>query len=205
MTNQPVTLQDRVRTSTKTWMDNIGMALYRAHIHPDFITLLGLVFVLAASVFIARGQLQLGGLILLLGLPLDALDGAVARAMGRTGKFGGVLDSTLDRYADSFIFAALGYYYAAQVRLDYLLLALAALIGSFAVSYVRARAGEAGLSVKIGLFDRMVRIIIILTMLLISSLVELGLGVLAIGTNFTALQRLWYVYKLNREVHKDGV
>jgi len=205
MTNQPVTLQDRVRTSTKTWMDNIGMALHRAHIHPDFITLLGLVFVLAASVFIARGQLQLGGLILLLGLPLDALDGAVARAMGRTGKFGGVLDSTLDRYADSFIFAALGYYYAAQVRLDYLLLALAALIGSFAVSYVRARAGEAGLSVKIGLFDRMVRIIIILTMLLISSLVELGLGMLAIGTNFTALQRLWYVYKLNREVHKDGV
>jgi CDP-diacylglycerol--glycerol-3-phosphate 3-phosphatidyltransferase len=204
-TEHPVTLQDRVRAFTARWMERIGTALHRAHIHPDFITLLGLVFVLVAAVFIARGQLQLGGLILLLGLPLDALDGAVARAMGRAGKFGSVLDSTLDRYADSFIFAALGYYYASQDRLDYLLLAMAALIGSFGVSYVRARAGEAGISVRVGLFDRMVRIIIILTMLLISSLAELGLGVLAIGTNFTALQRLWYVYKLHREVPKNGV
>lgn len=203
--SHPITLQDRVRAYTKIWMERIGAALYRAHIHPDFITLLGLGFVLAAAVFIAQAQLQLGGLILLLGLPLDALDGAVARAMGRTGKFGSVLDSTLDRYADSFIFAALGYYYAAQDRLDYLLLALAALIGSFAVSYVRARAGEAGLTVRVGLFDRMMRIIIILTMLLIPSLVVVGLWVLAMGANFTALQRLWYVYKLNREVHKDGV
>ena len=181
------------------------MALYRAGVHPDVITLLGLILVLVAAVFIARAALQVGGLILLLGLPLDALDGAVARAGRRTGKFGGVLDSTLDRYADSFIFAALGYYYAAQDRLDYLLLALAALAGSFAVSYVRARAGEAGLTVRVGLFDRMVRIIIILTMLLIPSLVVVGLWVLAIGTNVTALQRLWYVYRLNREVQEDGV
>jgi phosphatidylglycerophosphate synthase len=203
--NHPVTLQDRARAFTKTWLENIGAALHRAHVHPDAITLLGLGMVVVAAVFIGRGELQLGGLILLLGLPLDALDGAVARAMGRTGKFGGVLDSTLDRYADSFIFAALGYYYAAQARLDYLLLAFAALIGSFVVSYVRARAGEAGLAVRVGLFDRMVRLIIILTMLLIPSLVVVGLWVLAIGTNFTGLQRLWYVYRLHREVHQDGV
>jgi phosphatidylglycerophosphate synthase len=203
--NHPVTLQDRVRAFTRTWLENIGAALHRARVHPDAITLLGLGMVVVAAVFIGRGELQLGGLILLLGLPLDALDGAVARAMGRTGKFGGVLDSTLDRYADSFIFAALGYYYAAQARLDYLLLAFAALIGSFVVSYVRARAGEAGLAVRVGLFDRMVRLIIILTMLLIPSLVVVGLWVLAIGTNVTGLQRLWYVYKLHREVHQDGV
>ncbi len=203
--NHPVTLQDRARAFTRTWLENIGAALHRAGIHPDTITLLGLVVVIVAAVFIGRGQLQIGGLVLLLGLPLDALDGAVARAMGRTDKFGGVLDSTLDRYADGFIFAALGYYYAAQDRLDYLLLAFAALIGSFAVSYVRARAGEAGMVVRIGVFDRMVRLAIILTMLLIPLLVDIGLWVLAIGANFTGLQRLWYVYKWNREAHKNGV
>lgn len=201
----PLTFQDRVRAFTSTWLERIGTALHRAGIHPDLITLAGLLFVVAAAVMIARGELQWGGVILLLGLPLDALDGAVARAMGRKGKFGGVLDSTLDRYADSLIFAALGYYYAAQDRLDYLLLALAALTGSFVVSYVRARAGEAGLSVRVGVFDRMVRIIIILTILLIPSLVAVGLWALAIGTNFTGLQRLWHVYKLNREAFQDEV
>jgi CDP-diacylglycerol--glycerol-3-phosphate 3-phosphatidyltransferase len=197
--NHPVTLQDRARALTKTWLEGAGMALHRAGIHPDTITLLGFALVCAAAVAIGLGQLQLGGVILLLGLPLDALDGAVARAMGRSDKFGGVFDSTLDRYADGLIFAGLGYHYAVQDQFDYLLLALAALIGSFVVSYVRARAGEAGLSVKIGLLDRFVRVIIIMTILLIPPLVGIGLWVLAIGGNFTALQRLWYVYRINRE------
>jgi phosphatidylglycerophosphate synthase len=204
-TNHPITLQDRVRGFTRTWLQKIGAALHRAGIHPDTITLLGLVVVGVAAFFIARGQLQLGGLILLLGLPLDALDGAVARAMGRTDQFGGVLDSTLDRYADGFIFAALGYYYAAQGRLDYLLLAFAALIGSFGVSYVRARAGQAGMDVRIGLLDRMVRVVIVVAMLLIPPLLDIGLWVLAIGANITSLQRVWYVFRLNREVPKNGV
>jgi len=95
-------------------------------------------------VFIAQGQFQLGAVILILGLPLDALDGAVARAMGRQDKFGGILDSTLDRYADALIFGGLSYYFAVHDQFDYLVLALAALTGSLLVSYVRARAGEAG-------------------------------------------------------------
>ena len=76
-----------------------------------------------------------------------------------------------------------------------MLLALAALIGSFVVSYVRARAGEAGLSVKIGLFDRFVRVIIIVLILFVPILLELGVVALAVGTNLTGLQRLWYVYR----------
>lgn len=132
---------------------------------------------------------------LILGLPLDALDGAIARAMQRRDNFGGLLDSTLDRYADGFIFAALGYYFASQNQLDNLVLALAALIGSYSVSYVRARAGEAGLSVKVGLFTRLERVAVLLPALLIPPLLVPGLWVLAIGTNFTGVQRVWFVYK----------
>jgi CDP-diacylglycerol--glycerol-3-phosphate 3-phosphatidyltransferase len=81
-----------------------------------------------------------------------------------------------------------------------LLLTMAALIGTFVVSYVRARAGEADLSVKIGLFSRFERVVVLLLMLLIPSLLIVGLWVLAIGTNLTSLQRLWYVYQhLDRE------
>jgi CDP-diacylglycerol--glycerol-3-phosphate 3-phosphatidyltransferase len=89
----------------------------------------------------------------------------------------------------------LSYHFAVLDRLDYMLLAQAALIGSFVVSYVRARAGEAGLSVKVGLLDRFVRVVIIVAVLLIPPLMPLGLWVLAIGANFTAFQRMWYVYR----------
>ncbi len=68
-------------------------------------------------------------------------------------------------------------------------------MGSFVVSYVRARAGEADLSVKIGLFSRFERVVTLLLMLLIPPLLTLGLWVLAVGTNVTGVQRLWYVFK----------
>jgi CDP-diacylglycerol--glycerol-3-phosphate 3-phosphatidyltransferase len=186
---------DWVRRQISVFMAWVGGTLHRLGVHPDVITLLGTGVVGIAAWFIAQGQFQLGGLILLLGLPLDAVDGAVARAMGRTGKFGGILDSTLDRYADAMIFGGLSYYFAVQDRHDLMLLALAALTGSLLVSYVRARAGEAGLSVKVGLLDRFVRVMIILTVLLLPDLLELGVWVLALGTNFTAIQRMWYVYR----------
>jgi CDP-diacylglycerol--glycerol-3-phosphate 3-phosphatidyltransferase len=195
MQNTPPTLTDRVRALTDSATRRAGEALHRAGIHPDLITIAGLIVVAIASVFIGSGQHQVGGVILVLGLPLDALDGAVARAMARKGKFGGLLDSTLDRYADALIFASLGYYFASHGRLDLLVLALAALVGSFMVSYVRARAGEAGLSVKAGLFTRLERVAIILPSLLIPPLLPVGLWILAVGTNITALQRLWFVYR----------
>jgi CDP-diacylglycerol---glycerol-3-phosphate 3-phosphatidyltransferase len=126
---------------------------------------------------------------------MDALDGAVARAMGRTDRRGAVLDSTLDRFADGFIYSGLAYYFAALDDLNYMLLALAALISGFVVSYVRARAGEAGLAVRVGLLDRMVRILILLAALLLPPLLLPALWVLAVGSAVTVFQRLWYVYK----------
>lgn len=195
MQTQEFIFTEWVRSVIRDRMGELGRTLHRMGVHPDMITLLGLVIVAIASVIIARGQFQLGGIILVLGLPLDAVDGAVARAMGRKGNFGGVLDSTLDRYADAFIFGGLSYHFAVLGQFDYMVLCFAALAGSFVVSYVRARAGEAGLSVKVGLLDRFVRVIIIIAVLLVPPLTILGLWVLAIGANFTALQRIWYVYR----------
>ena len=139
---------------------------------------------------------------LILSFPLDAVDGAVARAMNRSSVFGMVLDSTLDRYADGFIFASLSYYFAVQDRFDMMGLSLLALVGSFLVSYVRARADDAkvGVVTKVGLFTRVERVVVILVMILGVGLskqllfLEIGVLILAIGTNFTALQRLLFVY-----------
>ena len=196
MVDQPITLTDRLRSLTGVWMTRVGVWLHGWGLHPDVITLMGFGVVCLGAFVIGTGRLQLGAAVLLCGLPFDALDGAVARAMQRKNRFGGVLDSTLDRYADAIIFAGLGYYFAVRGEFTYLLLTYIALMGSFVVSYVRARAGEAGLSVKVGLFDRFVRLTVILTALFLPVLLIPALWILAVGTNITGLQRLWYVYRL---------
>ena len=201
--NHPATLTDRLRQLTHRPLDYIGRLLAGWGIHPDAVTIAGLVIVAAAAVLIAQGSFLAAGLLLLFSLPLDAVDGAVARAQNRSGRFGMVLDSTLDRYADGFIFAALGYYFAVQDRFDMLALALLALVGSFLVSYVRARAEDAkvGLRVTVGWFTRVERVIVILMMILAMGLfgnpiaLEIGTALLAVGVHLTALQRLLFVYR----------
>jgi CDP-diacylglycerol--glycerol-3-phosphate 3-phosphatidyltransferase len=193
--SNPPTLTDRVRGLMRGLLDPVAGGLHRLGVHPDAVTMAGLLLVFGAALLIGGGQIQMGGLLLLLALPLDAVDGALARTMQRSGQFGAVLDSSLDRYADGFIFASLSYYFAVHDRFDMLLLALAALLGSLLVSYVRARAEGIGVDIKIGLFTRLERTATILVMLLLPVLLEIGVLLLAIGTNFTALQRLWFVYR----------
>ncbi|MCY4073178.1 MAG: CDP-alcohol phosphatidyltransferase family protein [Chloroflexi bacterium] len=196
------TLTDKSRQRLRTPLDRIGLWLARSGVHPDAITVLGLLLVGLAALYIGAGDFLRGGVLLLLSLPLDALDGAVARAAQRQGSFGMVLDSTLDRYADGFIFAAFGYHFARHGRLEMLLLALFALIGSYLVSYVRARADDSkvAVGVTVGWFSRLERVLVILVMTLAAGILktvqplEIGLVVLAVGTNLTALQRLRYVY-----------
>lgn len=203
MENQrPATLTDYLRSLTEVPLNRIGKTLARLGIHPDLVTITGLILVGIAAVMIANGLFLVGGIMLLLSLPMDAIDGAVARAMERKSVFGMVLDSTLDRYADGFIFASLSYYFAIQDRYDMMGLSLLALMGSFLVSYVRARAEDVrvGVIVKVGLFTRVERVLVILVMILGVGILneirflEIGVLILAIGTNFTAMQRLLFVY-----------
>src|SRR5215831_8390299 len=109
-----------------TWLGQYGL---RLGLHPDFITLLGFGVVLVAAWLAAQGDFLLSGIVLVLGMPLDALDGAVARAMQRKNRFGGLLDSTLDRYADGCMFFGLAYYFAARGQLTEMSLAIVAMIG----------------------------------------------------------------------------
>ena len=200
---QPTTLTDRLRKLTDLPLARAGAFLARLGVHPDWITVAGLALIAVAACFLAAGQFLAAGLIFLLSAPLDALDGAVARAMNRRGSFGMVLDSTCDRYADALIFGAFSYYFAVLARLDMVLLALAALVGSYLVSYIRARADDAkvGVSATVGIFTRMERVIAALIMLFAAAALEsdapleIGLLILALGTNITALQRLRYVQK----------
>ncbi|MCY3907902.1 MAG: CDP-alcohol phosphatidyltransferase family protein [Anaerolineaceae bacterium] len=195
MIDRKATQGGRLRLLAARPLARVGLALHRLGVSADAVTLAGFALTLLAALFIARGRLQEGGLLLLISLPLDALDGAVARAAQRDSRFGGVLDSTLDRYADAAMFAALVYYFASLGQMEHLALALLALVGSYGVSYVRARAGEAGIELREGLFTRLERALVLLLALLIPGLLLPGLWLLALGCNLTALQRLWLVYR----------
>ncbi len=206
MSNQvhPVTLTDHARRLSKGLLAPIATRFHQWGVHPDVITVTGTLLVAVAAVAIAYEYLWLGGIIVLVGLPLDALDGAVARLRDKPRPFGAFLDSTLDRYADGLLFGSLAVYGEQTGSTLTLILALVALTGAFLISYSRARAEGLGLECKIGLFSRMERTIVLLALLLTGWVIP-GLWILAIGTHFTALQRIWYVRNLTENAQNDPI
>ncbi len=173
----------------------IGQFGARRGWQPNAITLLGILPSLIAAVLAASGAFFAAGVVLLIGAPLDALDGAVARAKGNETRFGALLDSTVDRYADALLFGGIGYAFVLRGDLVGVLLAFGALSGAYAVSYVRARAEGLNIgSIKDGWFDRAARLIVLIVALLTGGL-TLGLLILAVGAHLTALQRLWLAFR----------
>ncbi|MCX7622154.1 MAG: CDP-alcohol phosphatidyltransferase family protein [Thermomicrobium sp.] len=185
---------DRVRHRVQ----RVGALVARTGLTPNQLTLVGLLLNAAVGAVIGSGELQWGGALLLVAGAFDMLDGAVARATGKVTRFGGVLDSVLDRYSEALV---LGGLLAWFVRSDAgsvpVLLCYAAIVGSLLVSYVRARAEGAGIALTQGFFARPERVVVLaLGLLLDRPLVVLWL--LAVATNLTVLQRLWLVYRATR-------
>ncbi|RME35937.1 MAG: CDP-alcohol phosphatidyltransferase family protein [Thermoflexia bacterium] len=171
----------------------IARVLARWKVHPNTLTLLSALLSIAVGGVLASGRLTLGGWLLAITAPLDALDGALARVTGRVTRFGAFLDSTLDRVSEAVLFICLAAHYLWQGATTEVLLAFLALIGSNLVSYVRARAEANGYACKVGLFTRMERVAV-LAVGLILGYPTVALWILAIGANLTALWRILYVY-----------
>ncbi len=160
---------------------------------PNIITFGGLLIVILASAFIFKGRLRIGGLILIAGSILDAVDGQIAREKGKTSKFGAFFDSTLDRYGEFFIFFSIAL--AGESAL-FSILSFAVILGAFLTSYTRARADSLGVDIKEGIFTRVERIIIIiLGLVVLPDYLIYVLAFLAIGSNITAIQRIIIAYK----------
>lgn len=191
----PASFTDRLRVRFKGLLDPIGAFLNKLGIHPNTMTLLGLVGHLGAAVLIAMGKIQWGGLVVLLTAPLDALDGTMARLRGNTTRFGGFLDSVVDRYAELVLFGGLLVYYVQRAEWLPAFLVYLAAAGSTMVSYTRARGEGLGVKVKVGLLTRVERYIVIVVCLLLNIPLVM-VWILAILTNFTALQRILAVRTL---------
>ncbi len=188
----------RFREPVRAWTDPVGRALFRLHLRPNHLTVLGLgVSFLAASAFVA-GRTRSAGLLLLVAGLCDFFDGALARVSGQVTAFGAFLDSVIDRYSDLLVLLGIVVLFARTPHTRGAVVAMAGLIGSMMVSYTKARAESIGVTCTVGMMERPERLICLIAGALLD-LLEPALWVLAILSNLTALQRIAFTHRATRD------
>lgn len=168
-------------------------------VSPNVLSITGFAVTLAAASLIPFNTTA-GGLVILIGGFFDLLDGVVARTNGKDTKFGALLDSTLDRYADAALFVAIMWLFFKEDNLIGIFFTIWTLVGAFLVSYVRARAEGLGVSCNVGLIERTERILLLAAGCLTGRLFPVIL-ILFVLSHITVVQRVVYVY---RKIKFDG-
>ncbi|MFQ5407610.1 MAG: CDP-alcohol phosphatidyltransferase family protein [Anaerolineales bacterium] len=189
-----VTFTDWARARAKWILDPMGASLAKAGVHPNVLTFVGLVGNILGAVLLSQGRFTLGGIVIFLMAPIDALDGATARAHDKPSRWGAFIDSTTDRWTEAVTMLGLIIYYSGQGDEVLTVLVLLALVGSLMVSYTRARAEALGFDAKVGLMSRLERYVILVPALIFGR-PEWALWILAALANLTALQRILHVRK----------
>jgi CDP-diacylglycerol--glycerol-3-phosphate 3-phosphatidyltransferase len=189
------TFTDQMRGYTAPLIDPVVTFLAHYKISPDVLTVVGMLAHFFLAYLIAIGEFRWAGIAMIFLAPLDALDGALARKLGRKqGGFGAYLDSTLDRLAEVILFGGFIYYYFSINDPRMLAVAYVAITGSLMVSYSRAKAESLGYENKVGVASRVERYLLMIV-LLILNLPNIALIILAITTYFTLGQRMYSVWK----------
>lgn len=184
-------------------IEPIVRLLIALRLSPNVLTFAGLAGSAIAGVLVANDVLLGAGILLLLSSALDLFDGALARATGRAGPIGALLDSTVDRFSEAIVLFGLLLYELERGNREESALVFVAVVGSLLVSYVRSRAGELGVQVTEGLLARPERVIL-LAVGLITGWLRPTLWVLAILTVVTALQRLYLAVRVLRTEAMEG-
>jgi CDP-diacylglycerol--glycerol-3-phosphate 3-phosphatidyltransferase len=189
-------------------LTKIVRGLAATGLHPNFLTLLGLVVTIwAAALFALAGSASIvgradeqarlfrwaAGVIFLAGF-LDMADGQVARKQGRVSTFGAFFDSVVDRYSDMILYMGLLVYYAMIGRFFYVVLAAVAMAGSFMVSYARARAEALIPACKVGFMERPERLVLLIIGGAFNRMAPV-LWLIAVLSTVTVIHRIIYTWQ----------
>jgi len=185
----------RWRTSVEQGLKPIGSSLERTGIHPDHLTVAGLVLAVACAVTVASGHLVLGVILLTASALPDLLDGAVARARGGGSVRGAFFDSVTDRVTDTLVLGGIAWYLASSNGAHAAMLPFAVLGVSTLISYERAKAEALGFTAKGGLMERAERIIALGVGLAFSVVLVPVLWIMLALTSITAVQRFITVWR----------
>ncbi|MFN4318900.1 MAG: CDP-alcohol phosphatidyltransferase family protein [Aquificaceae bacterium] len=169
--------------------------LHKLGASPNLITFLGLFLVAIGSYFLYLGQNLISLAFLLLGALCDAIDGSLARRLGKSSlPLGAFLDSLVDRVSDALPFIAIALSSGNRV-LSFL--SMLAIVFSYTVSYARARAEGLGYELRVGLFERPERWVVLLLGVALD-MVLLAVLIIVVGSLFTTLQRAYIFMKIQR-------
>jgi CDP-diacylglycerol--glycerol-3-phosphate 3-phosphatidyltransferase len=178
--------------------------LARTGVTPNVLTTTGVSLCLVAAILVPfedRGDkvlvYWLAAAIFVIGSLLDILDGALARVGGKATPFGAFIDSTTDRVGEGAMLAAIALVFSRNGEDWAVVLAVAAVVGSFLVSYTRARAEALGLKGDVGLGSRAERVVLITAGLVFAPWGGLPWAILALAVTawLTVFQRVLHVRK----------
>ncbi len=175
--------------------------LIESRLTPNAISLTGLIGNLVAAVLILQELFVLAGVAFILGSLCDMLDGRYSRMSGKGTPFGAFLDSTLDRIEEGVVLAAVAVWFAKSSNDLAVGATVLTVVGSYMVSYTRARAEALGVECKVGIASRAVRVVILSVGLVFANgelvadldLLEPAVYVMAALTVFTTFQRVFHV------------
>lgn len=183
--------------------------LAKTGVTPNMVTWFGFILILGAAVLAGMGHPFAAGCVMLASGFFDIIDGALARGTNQVTRFGAVLDSTLDRVSEAVILLGIAAFYLFNpvAHFEWIVLLIGvAILGSFLVSYVRARAEGIGLDCQVGIFTRTERVIILALGLLLSGInlvLIIVLAIIAVMTLVTVVQRMSYVASRIRETETN--
>ncbi|MFC2067514.1 CDP-alcohol phosphatidyltransferase family protein [Chloroflexota bacterium] len=176
--------------------------LARTPITPNAITCFGFIIAIGAATLVTMGNLLVAGCLVLISGFFDVMDGALARHTNKVTRFGGILDSVLDRVAEAIVLLGILVLYAKEQSITGVLLIGLTLLSSFLVSYIRARAEALKLECNVGLFTRTERVVVLAMGLLLNQFFNslfIALVLIVIFSFFTFGQRLFFVWQQTKK------
>lgn len=162
-------------------------------VHPNVLTLFGVIVNVAAAWALAQGRFALAGFVMLAASIFDFIDGKVAYRLELQSEFGAFWDSTLDRFSDLALLTGLIYLYASLGRSDYVLVATLTLVFSLMTSYARARAESLLEHCKVGFMERPERIVLLVIGAFTNRMAAVLWVILALSI-VTVANRIQYTY-----------
>ena len=169
---------------------NLCVAL---RIHPNTLTLIGVLINVAAAWALGYGRFRLAFVIMLVANIFDFIDGKVAHILGLQSEFGAFWDSTLDRFSDLALLTGLIFVYSKLGRSDYVMIAALALIFSIMTSYARARAESLVRKCKVGFMERPERIVLLMIGALTNRMAAV-LWVVLVLSILAVANRIYYTF-----------
>ncbi len=187
-------IRNRLKELSENLLNPLIALLNFLKITPNMITIIGFIINLIASYYIYKGSFIYGAIIILIAGLFDMLDGMLARKMNKKTKFGGFLDSTVDRLSEGVLYLGILLFYINTSNKIEIILSYSAMFFSFLISYTRARASGFRIDCEVGIFTRPERIIALVIGLLFNQLYITLIIINALSV-ITVLQRIIKVYK----------